>query len=165
MKFTRLIESNTKTIEIVGKIDPSDIKEITLLSVEEAKRVPKNILATVEWWWLRDPGEYPNLAADVIFGGSIKSGGIDVERSYIAVRPALRIKNINSYKLKIGDIVECFGRTWYYVGDDLILSRGRIRKHCFNCDYNKPNANKFEGSDIQKYLQDWLKRKLNEYKK
>lgn len=31
-------------------IPQNDIKEITLLSVDEAEKIPENILATGEWW-------------------------------------------------------------------------------------------------------------------
>jgi hypothetical protein len=76
-----------------------------------------------------------------------------------AVRPSLRILNLPN--LQIGDIVECLGKKWHYVGDDLILSVVDIGRHCFNRDWKKSNANEFEGSDIQKYLQNWLREQMS----
>lgn len=82
------------------------------------------------------------------------AGFSPVENAVDDVCPALRVSNLPN--LKMGDIVECLDMNWYYVGDDLILAVDSIGKHYFNHNGNKPNANIFEGSDIQKYLQDWL---------
>lgn len=143
-------------------IPQNDIKEITLLSVDEAEKIPKWILATGDWWWTRSPGFPSSIVPNnnsngvvwVYIDGYVIEFGHNVNDDTLAVRPALRISNLPN--LKIGDIVECLDMNWYYVGDDLILAVDSIGKHYFNYDKNKPNANIFEGSDIQKYLQDWL---------
>ena len=43
------------------------------------------------WWWLRSPGSSTNDAACVDYFGYVISHGDDIDRDYIAVRPALWI--------------------------------------------------------------------------
>ena len=43
------------------------------------------------WWWLRSPGCYSNYAARVRDDGSVYDSGSSVDRSHVAVRPALWI--------------------------------------------------------------------------
>ena len=139
------------------------IQEITLLSIEEAERLPKTILglSSVDSWWLRSPGKENKDAAFVYPDGVIKSSGYIVSYTAYSVRPALRISQFDFSKLKIGDIIECLEQEWYYVGDDLILSKDIISHQCFNKNVYRKEPNKFQGSDIQKYLQNWLKNKID----
>ena len=154
-----LIEINFIPFDIKYSVPKEDVREITLLSVEEAMECPISILKGNSWWWLRSPGNYSFSAALVNYHGTVRSGGFSVLDVNFAVRPALRISNLPN--LQIGDVVECLGRKWYYVVDDLILSISPIGEHFFNADSKKPDANKFEGSDIQKYLQDWLREQMS----
>lgn len=138
-----------------------DIEEITLLSAEEAIKLPDNILAIDLWWWLRSPGYAQDLAATVNRGGSVNYRGDFVDYDDVAVRPALRISNLKSYDLKSYDIIKFLNNLWYVISDDMLLSVKAVGKTAFNNDATKPNANKFEGSDIQKWLQNWLNEKLS----
>ena len=107
MKFTRLLENKTNVIEIC----PKDIKEITLLSMKEAKKLPPSILFIGQFWWLRDPSYKSDLAGFVSFpaAGPFDLADFSVKSDNIGVRPALRIFGIKSLNLKLGDIVKCFG--------------------------------------------------------
>lgn len=164
---TRNIEINTATSDSVTSVPEDDVKGITLLSIEEAKKLPKSILAIDTWWWLRSPGNdvFPVAAAQVDRSGRIELDGTRVDGTF-AVRPALKISNLSN--LKIGDVVECLGMKWYYVGkgedgDNLILSVEVIGEHCFNAVWEvwkDSVVNEFEGSDIQEYLNDWLEWKM-----
>ena len=44
------------------------------------------------WWWLRSPGNSSNGAAYVYYGGSTGGRGCDVDDSYCAVRPCVRVR-------------------------------------------------------------------------
>ena len=55
-----------------------DIQGITLLSIDEAKQLPRKVLAASDWWWLRSPGYYSIDAAFVHFGGYVYGLGIYV---------------------------------------------------------------------------------------
>ena len=57
MKAEKIIKT-TESIEL-------DIEEVTLLSVEEAQIVPKNVRAIGSFWWLRSPGYIDYIAAYV----------------------------------------------------------------------------------------------------
>ena len=145
------------------------IKDITLLSVEEAKKLPKSILTINDLWWLRTPGRFSGDAAVVLPSGSIYDQGCNVSGDGAAVRPALRISNLGSSNIKLGNTINCLGMNWYYVEDDLVIAYNTVGDHCFNNNYwetvSKRDAGQdiFEGSDIQKYLQDWLKDKKIKY--
>lgn len=138
-----------------------DIEEITLLSVEEAEKLPNYILAIDRWWWLRSPSYNQNRAVYVISDGDIFVSGWPVNSGSRSVRPALRISNLKSYDLKFYDIIKFLNNLWYVISDDMLLSVKAVGHTAFNDDATKPNANKFEGSDIQKWLQNWLSKKLS----
>ena len=129
-----------------------DIEEITLLSVEEAIKLPDNILAIDRWWWLRSPSYNQNRAVFVLSDGDVFVSGWPVNSGSRSVRPALRISNLKSYDLKSYDIIKFLNNLWYVISDDMLLSVKAVGQTAFNNDAIKPNANKFEGSDIQKWL-------------
>lgn len=138
-----------------------DIEEITLLSVEEAEKLPNYILAIDRWWWLRSPSYNQNRAVYVVNDGDIFVSGWPVNSGSRSVRPALRISNLKSYDLKFYDIIKFLNNLWYVISDDMLLSVKAVGHTAFNNDALKPNSNKFEGSDIQKWLQNWLSKKLS----
>ena len=147
-------------------INKNDIMDITLLSIDEAKNVPKEILQTNCWWWLRSPGvSYLSVATidydeDRGNDGDVYEEGICVEDDEGGIRPALIIKNLESSHLQIGEKVECLHRTWFYVGENLILSEYIIDFRSFNPTIIE--GNRFLDSDIKRYLDDTLAKWLAE---
>ena len=139
-------------------INIKDIKEITLLSKEEADKVDNEILVVNDNWWLRSYGTFGCVYAidytgcnDSIYHPSSCS---------VYVRPALRINNIQSYNLKKYEEVECLGKTWIAIGvDDLILMKNPLFPHRFDNE----NGN-FEESEIKQIINDWLLGRLKEQK-
>ena len=139
-------------------INIKDIKEITLLSKEEADRVDKEILVVNDNWWLRSIGTFGCVYAidytgcnDSIFHPSSCS---------VYVRPALRINNLQSYNLEKNEEVECLGKTWIAIGvNDLILMKDTLFPHRFDNE----NGN-FEKSEIKQVINDWLLGRLKEQK-
>lgn len=131
-----------KVIEI-KQYDINEVDEITLLSTEEAKLLPKHILTLGDWWWLRSPGCHQERAIYVSGGGDVSWLGCYVD-DYNAVRPAFRIKNLNSKKRdKI-----MIGNTWCTViGVDLALADCSICAHRFD---EKSNA--WETSELRKLI-------------
>ena len=142
-----------------------DIEEITLLSAEEAEKLPNNILAIDrQWWWLRSPSYNQHRATYVLNDGDIFGSGWPVNSNSCYVRPALKISNLKSSNLELiepYDIIKFLNNLWYVISDDMLLSVKAVGNTAFNKDAMKPDANKFEGSDIQKWLQNWLKERLN----
>ena len=53
MKVTRII---TQELDL-------EITEATLLTIEEARKLPKRLRRYDEWWWLKSPGLCSNYVA------------------------------------------------------------------------------------------------------
>ena len=133
-----------------------DIEEITLLTTEEARLVPRRILAAGDNWWLRSPGYDVRLAAYVYLDGFVLIDGYIVDNAF-GVRPALRICNFSSANLNLGDKLKLAGETWTVISEDFVLCDDIIGECAFRHDYKTPDANDYEKSDVKKYLETWAK--------
>ena len=141
------------------------IKDIGLLTVEEAEKLPKDILKFSNWWWLSSPGVLNFSVAYVDDNGIANARGLAVYFIF-SVRPILICDNIDSFGLKLGDKVSAFGKEWQYIGDDRILLYGEplTEMEFRDADEQTPGLNDYEKSDVKKYLDDWLDRDVfNEY--
>ena len=135
------------------------IQEITLLSIEEYEEAEEHIPTIRGWWWLRSPGFASNSAAGVSTDGSVDADGDYVFRTRVVVRPALRVSNLQSLDLQIGDkIFDLAGHTWTVIADDLMLCDDGIGQHCFRDDWEAEDSNVYEASDVKKYLDSWAKK-------
>ena len=134
-----------------------EIKGITLLSLDEAVQVPIEKLAIGSWWWLRSPGNDSNLVAGVSLDGWV--GMIDniVYYTDVVVRPALKITNPVSANLEIGDRIDALGYTWTYVLDGMALCDSSIGYHRFD-----KVSNEWETSELKRWLENWLTKKMEE---
>ena len=135
------------------------IKEITLLTIEQAKRLPRELLACGEWWWLRSPGYIQDYAAYVYIDGSVYYRGDYVRNVVGCVRPAFVIPGLDS---KIYDKVHIGGYRYTLDGDyiggcvctvvdkDLVLADDVVCYHRFDAksnDWNKSELKAFIESD------------------
>lgn len=145
--------NDTVDLEIVGA---------TLLSVEEVELVPEFLRPYEGYWWLRSPGDLSDSAACVSVFGSVDYAGDYICGDYVAVRPALIIKNLKSSNLKIGDIIFFGDKTFEIISDTLAFCTTDIGRNCFNSDYEKEDANIYETSDIKKFVDDWFKKSKKE---
>ena len=132
-----------------------EISEITLLSIEEYEAAQKNIPVIPEWWWLRSPGGYDARAAGVSIGGSVDDFGNYVNFNYFCVRPALRISNLACFNLHAKDTIRLAGKNWTVISEDLILCDESVGNCSFRKDYQAPDANVYEKSDVKKWLENW----------
>ena len=133
----------------------------TLLSVEEARQLDKEILkASDNWWWLRSPSiydKYYNQAACVIGGdGCVYDDGL-VEIS-VGVRPALCISNLSSSDLKIGDKFTFGDRNFIIISDKYALCDEVIGRCAFRKDWEAKDANSYEASDVKVFVDQWFDR-------
>ena len=145
----------------MASINPRDIRGITLLSIEEAKKVHEKLRSLeenghVHWWWLRTPGYIQHSAACVRDDGSLYDHGIDVSNKNLCIRPALRIRNHLFSGLKKLDEIEIFDCAWTVITDDLILCDNVLGNMAFRKDSDTPDANDYERSDIKIWLENWL---------
>ena len=123
------------------------IKEITLLTIEQAERLPRELLACGEWWWLRSPGYIQDYAAYVYIDGSVYYRGDYVRNVVGCVRPAFVIPGLDS---KIYDQVHVGGCVCTVVDKDLVLADDVVCYHRFDAksnDWNKSELKAFIESD------------------
>lgn len=123
------------------------IKEITLLTIEQAERLPRELRAREYWWWLRSPGYFQDYAACVSGGGSVYYYGCYVNDDYSGVRPAFVIPGLDS---KIYDQVHVGGCVCTVVDKDLVLADDVVCYHRFDAksnDWNKSELKAFIESD------------------
>jgi len=146
----------------IKEISPKEIKSITLLSIEEVEKFPREILFSNRSWWLRSIGCNP-IEAAIVFcdDGFVNISSSGVYDDDYSVRPAL-IFNPNSSNLGNGDIVEVFDRKWYYKDGMALLVDEPLTYMAFREDWRADDANDYEKSDIKKYLDNWFKKKKEE---
>ena len=130
-----------------------EVREITLLSLEEYNANCRFITNLDNWWWLRSPGYYGGGVACVLMDGDIEHYGFseDAERS---VRPALRIVPENG--IEKGDRIWAGGMPWTVISENLLLCDQSIGEMAFR---NDCQTNKFELSDVKKLLDSWAAEK------
>ena len=133
----------------------------TLLSVEEAKQIPLNILGFGGWWWLRSPGYFTGNAAVVDGDGVVRERGDSVDDDNDSVRPALHLylepsdPMSDGTKLRIGKygfIIVCNGK---YALCDTPIGKSAFRK-----DWDAEDANDYEASDVKKVVDDWFENEI-----
>ena len=134
-----------------------EITGATLLSVEEAKQLDKEILKASGSWWLRSPG-FAHKAAFVSGEyGDIRVHGYPVRESF-GVRPALIISDLESSNLKIGGSIAFGNHNFTIISDNYTLCNDIIGECVFRKDWITKDADDYEASDIKKYVDDWFVR-------
>ena len=142
-----------------------EIKDITLLSCEEAKHVLKiapDFLRASEWYWTRSiNGNMPPSAALIRYDGIIYNAGDYAYLSY-GVRPVLIIEKPSTYEIL--DEFKINNYTFTIISENLALMNDVIKdtddlviRMWF--DKSRKNYN-FENSDIKYFLDDFLHNKL-----
>lgn len=153
MKF-RLVEENQSARQ--RKQLPT-LSHADLLTVEEAKKLPQRLRKYRYWWWLQSPGYDIRYAAYVNVAGYVRHNGNDVNDSCDVVRPALRITNLNDYK--IGSLFK-FGGKWFQIIDEnTALCVSDIGKHRFDA-----YTNDYETSHIKQYVDNWFSENIQKIK-
>lgn len=148
MKVRKVIRRKVETeLEITGA---------TLLFPDEAEEfLLEEDRCYDDWWWLRSYGYDGSFAAYVDEFGDIHCEGTQVdEYGGCAVRPALKIKNLETSGLSVGDIFEMKGYEFKIISENLAwMYNQNIGNGFFNKDYRK--GNDYENSDIKKYVDCW----------
>lgn len=139
----------------VKAIDSSDVKGITLLSIEEYEEHRDAIPPVDRWWWLRSPGCIKSFTAYAGYNGCIYGHGIDVTMSGGSVRPALRL-DPESVAPQLREKLRFGGRTWTYIGGGLAIADEPFCQMAFRKNWDAVNANDYEASDVKAYLDAWL---------
>ena len=131
-----------------------DVQEVTLLSKEEYKAGRKYIPLHDSWWWLRSPNESSTYYAGYVYVDGEVSCYL-VGNCIGGVSPALRISNLKFSNLNPGDKLIIGGRKWTVISNELVQCDEVIGKCAFREDYEAPDANNYEVSDVKKYVERW----------
>lgn len=145
-----------KEIISTQKVD-IDIEDVTILSAEEYE-MAKDVIPPIHmWWWLRSPGSIQGYAAYVSYGGSLSLSSVHLGGG--CVRPALRIKNLKSSNLLLGERFSLARKTWTVVLDDMAICNDTVGKTCFRENWKADDANDYSASDLKKWVDEWAKKK------
>lgn len=154
MKIEKII-TTTIPLEI-------EIKDITLLSIDEYEACKNTVPLVDDWWWLRSPGNYCNNVTYVDYDGYVNIYGRRANFGFCGVRPALIFE---SNYLQFEDKVKILNYTWTVISNNMMLCDDVVGQTCFNKDYETDNTNNYEKSDIKVWLHKWWKeraKKCNE---
>lgn len=142
-----------KIITVTKSVD-FDIVSATLLTVQEAKQLPQEILtAAHDSWWLRSPGDEDRYAA-CVFGedAHIYDDGEYVDMR-LGVRPVIIFK---SSELGVGDKFKAFDYEWTVISSNMALCNNVIGRSPFCKAWKASDANDYEKSDIKEYVDNWF---------
>lgn len=128
----------------IKKFNIDEVDEITLLSVEEAEKIPDSVRACGKWWWLQSPGYNQKFAAVVDDIGGVYENGNFIYFDTNTVRPVFKISNLES---DIGEPVR-INKTWCTVIDkELVLTDNPICNHKFDS-----KSNDWENSELKAFV-------------
>ncbi len=134
-----------------------EITGATLLSVEEAKEfLTKKERKYSRWWWLRSPGYIQIYAADVNRDGGVGELGHGVDDAGDAVRPALKILNLEKSNFAIGDIFKINGYDFKIISQNLAW----LYRQDIGLEFFDSKSNDYEKSHIKKYVDDWFEKEI-----
>ena len=133
------------------------INGATLLSIEEAESLlTKEELKYRYWWWLRSPGNLSKYAALVYNDGGVGYNGISVIYGDSCVRPALKISNLQSSNLSIGDVFEVGDYKFRIISENLAwLYEQNIGQLRFD-----EETNIYEQSEIKQFVDNWFEKEI-----
>ena len=138
------------------------IKAIRLPSPDEVKALPTWIIATGSAFWLNTPGSdkgYINRKKDYSLkhvaavrpNGAVDSFGYDVDLELVGVLPLLKVDDVNSCGLCIGETVSILGLLAHYVGNDSLLLCEPICNRRYDAE-----SSDYDKSELKRYLAQWL---------
>ncbi len=134
------------------------IDYLSLLSAEEAEKLPGDLRWLAVNWWLMDcDSYYGHKAAFVDYHGHVNTGfdGCDF-KAEIGVRPVFKVSNLGSFDVSAGDNLLINGIKYVAVSDDMILTKDVVDVRSYNTDYSADVS--FYGSDIERFLGNWAKK-------
>ena len=136
------------------------ITKARLLKVSELNAIPKDKRKVDRHdftYWLEDQGIYPFLAKVAFNDGKFNSDGflVDNEKD-VYVRPVLEFSNKSD--LKIGDKFKFGDKEFEIISEGIALCTSDIGKYLYRKNWQAPNANIYDKSDIKKFINDWFKK-------
>ena len=124
------------------------IKKATLLSVEEATKIPTFMLKFPVAWWLRSKGDSSDKGVVVGSDGFIYRRGYEINSIFRAVRPALVLE---AHDRSTGNTIHVGGHSFTIVLPHIALADESIGISCFD-----RTSNDYESSEIKKKVDEWF---------
>lgn len=138
----------------------ADISECTVLTSDEAKKLPAAVRRCGKSWWTRSPGKQNGRAASVDRDGAVYHLGQFVCFD-CGLRPALKLVNTpaNSLNLlKVGEKTSAYGLVWTKTAKNTLLADTCIDVCPFRDDWKAPKSNLWKDSDAKIVLDQWWNR-------
>lgn len=141
---------------IIAEEAELEITGATLLTVEEAKKLPSRLRVYKNWWWLKTRGNQNYNVTVVSKFGYINENGVCTDWDKGAVRPALEISHLKLSNLKIGDTFDFGCRRFEIISDNRAFCLEDIGDDYFNhcIEGELDDFNDYEESDIKKKIVD-----------
>lgn len=155
----------------IAKDAELDITGARLLTIAEAEALPERLRVSDYVWWLRTPIPVDdkewcwitrNYIAVVFEEGCISYHSCDID--FYSVRPALKISNLRSSDLKIGDIFEFGEHKFEIISNHLAFCLDDLGSMAFMDDWRVQDACDYNKSDVKKYIDDWFEMSRRESK-
>lgn len=134
----------------------------TLLTVDEVEDLlSQKDCYYSEWWWTRSPGGCSDSVIDLRYK-IIHYEGSNTAWGETFVRPALNITGVYDCGLKIGDTFVFGGKTFKVISCNLAFCLEDIGQCCFREDFDAPDANIYDASDVKRFIDKWFEEALTE---
>lgn len=145
MKVNEIVKTTVeREIEIIGA---------TLLSIEDLDYLSlEDELCFADSWWLRSPSYDSDVAIYFYYRDDDfpDYGNSKVDRCH-CVRPALKIKNIESSNMSVGDVFELGGYEFKIVSENLAW----MYKQCIgSSSFNRSRSDKIQSAIKTSFLPD-----------
>ena len=128
-------------------------ESLELLSIEEARELPKSVKKYADWWWLQSPGVNSYLVTYVSRHGGVNDIGNYGDSSSPTVCPVLKVLNLESPNLELYEMYNVNNEyIGIYIGGNKFLYKGKAIHHRFDGE-----SNDYETSEIKQFLDNWLK--------
>lgn len=147
---------------IISLQEGLEITGVTLLTIGEARKLPKETLLNDDCWWLKSCGTGNDCVAGVHSYGTVSYNGFF---AYLenAVRPVLMIQNLNFSIFKTGDKFQFGEKEFEIISADRALCTESIGYYAFRRDYLAENVNSYQASDLKRFLKSWYGKTAQTY--
>lgn len=125
-----------------------NIKEISLLTLDDFNKCKSIIPAIQAWWWLKTNGAYTNKAAYVFIDGDAYAEGYNVNKDRADVRPLIIVDSKVLNGIGAGDKVTVGKFSATVLNEESCLLDECVCKHRFD-----EKSGNYETSEIKAFIE------------
>ena len=137
-----------------------DIREITLMTLEEYETYMERIPKLNDYWWLRSPGQFSLSEAAVKPDGSVNREGDYINLGICAIRPVIKFNNTGGSRIEVGEQFVLGGHPFTVIDKEVAIMNDSLGCRYFRKDWKAQDANAYMQSDIKVYIEEWLEKAL-----